>query len=274
MTIRGKIVLISLAGILAFSGCGPRRSQTVPEPEMEPFPVQPVNTLMVKQPSLENKLTWDEFQEVKIESYADASYFAAQIKYDKDKYPNFYLASPKKTIEDGWIGVCRNRALVAALVLEKLGYEPIILSLYGNRDAHMVALVEEKTDSGIKYGYVDGENFLEPCLDSIEEIVAEVNCNNLIESGAQFTKYRKRYLNNAKKDWRFSDGDLLPYVDPERYKINQQFKEWEKGTDELNKKIENSSKSTKNLQNLVNENGRKLHALIEKTEELNKEIMK
>lgn len=278
MELREKIVAAGLVGILGFFvGCGPRRSMTVPEPEIEPLPLRPISTLMVKKSPLEKKLTWEEFQEMKIESYRDAPYFLAMMTPDSDWPPVNYFSSPKQTIDMGWRGRCINMALIGALIAEKAGYEPAVLYLFGkNNLGHVITLIEEKTDSGIKYGYIDGKDISKPILDSIDDVIVLVNYHHSVSEGDKFTQYRKTYLNGKGVDWRTYEGDLLPVLDLDWYKSRKElmrYKEDSKNDSRrLNEILKQHQKSQGRLLKQVKESRQNLDKLSERLEEIKKEI--
>ena len=272
MAIREKLVSAGLSLILTLTGCAPRKSRAVPEIERRPLPLQPRNMLITEKSSLENKLTWEEFQEVKIESYRDACYFLSMMTYDGDWPPSDYVPSPKQTIERGWKGRCRNSAPIGALIAQKAGYEPIILYLLGDHViGHMITLIEEKTNSGTEYGFIDGKYTSGPVLDSIDEVVALVNYT--FGSGARgFTQYRKVYLNGKGVKWEEYEGNLLPIIDPEWYKMRQESGKYEKNSGKLNKRLKEYQKSKKALLERVKKSVKKPDELLGKLEVIEGEI--
>ena len=257
MTIREKIVLVSLAGILAFSGCGPRRSQSLPEPIENPPAIMPTSDSYLiaqqnQEEKQEKKLTWKEFYSAEINSFENASQFSMRFKYVDDAEDKVFYESPKVTMDMGY-GNCVNRSLIAACGIEKLGYKPKLLALSGNPKGHMVALIEEQTESGKKYGYIDGSYVEKPKFDSIEEIVSSLN--NHYNPLSSFHSPRKINLNDCHVNWRTYGGNLFPIIEPEQYKL---WKKIVKRMKEIEKELEKNKEMRAKLEKMIEESDKRM----------------
>jgi len=148
------------------------------------------------------------------------------VEYTRDHRLEDFWQSPYVTVaEKNWKGDCDDISILGAYLSEKIGYEPIILSLWPARgEGHFITLFEKKTNGGIKYGCIDSAGFFhDPSSDSIEKIVKLIN-ENKSPVEYPYTRFEKIYLNkvnNPRKNWRTHKGNLFRLLDPTNYETQK-----------------------------------------------------
>lgn len=279
MELREKIVRAGLIGVLAFSGCGPRRTQTVPEHEMKPLPLQPVNTLMVKERSSSKNViingrrseirpTWQEVQDKKINSLDEILFYLNSVVETADDKLDDYWQSAKATIERGK-GDCEDFAILGAYLGEKLGYEPILLDLREayEKEMHIVTLLKQKTPAGERYGAVNMFYAVPPECNSIEEVVERINMHDKRVPYRRFIRHEVYPLNDIKSkkgDWGNYGGNLFELFEPEDYQRNEEIKS---AIIEIDKELEKSAEMQKRLEKMAEESDKRLLESLNKPED-------
>jgi len=121
--------------------------------------------------------------------------------------------SPKNTRKLGF-GDCDDIALVGADFAEKLGYRPKILCLYGGGEGHAVALLEK----GSLYGALEKSTVIPLCR-NLDELVEKISDYHCLYDRERFNSYRIIDLNVSYPNWKKSDNNLWPILDPLGAKI-------------------------------------------------------
>jgi len=118
-----------------------------------------------------------------------------------------YWSSPRKTRQT-LAGDCDCIGIIGAYFAENLGYRPRILELLGT-EGHAVALLERNG----KFSALEKSDIIPEC-DSIEELAEKISDYHCLYGDDRFRRYKTIDLNSKYPQWKNSDENLWPKLEP------------------------------------------------------------